>query len=107
LNYLLFTALGLWTGRRIATRKNPVSSGQAVNERAIASLGLTARELEVLRLMAEGCSNKEISSALYISINTVKSHVSSLLAKLEVARRAQAVRKGQALGLIDSSGGMK
>lgn len=104
---LLFTALGLWVGRRIAARPSPVFSSQSVNKRAIACLGLTARELDVLSLMAEGCSNKEISVALYISINTVKSHVSSLLAKLEVERRTQAVRKGQLLGLIESSGRMK
>lgn len=102
----IFTALGLWAGQRVGRRPDKVSSGRAVNERAIAYLGLTDRELQVLRLMAEGSSNKEISKTLYISVNTVKSHVSNLLAKLEVERRTQAVRKAQSLGLIESSGRM-
>ncbi|MEM7054792.1 MAG: response regulator transcription factor, partial [Pseudomonadota bacterium] len=73
-----------------------------VNHRAIETLGLTARELEVLSLMAEGCSNQEIAEKLFISLNTVKSHVSSLLGKLAVQRRTQAVRKALSLGLIGS-----
>ncbi|SEM18320.1 DNA-binding response regulator, NarL/FixJ family, contains REC and HTH domains [Mesobacillus persicus] len=51
---------------------------------------LTKRELEVLREIAKGRSNKEIASALFITEKTVKTHVSNLLAKLEVADRTQA-----------------
>ncbi|ALC84231.1 MULTISPECIES: response regulator [Bacillus] len=51
---------------------------------------LTARELEILRLLAEGKTNKDISEDLYITIKTVKTHVTNILSKLEVADRTQA-----------------
>ena len=98
---LLFTGLGLWAGRRLLPSSSN-SETNTVNHRAIETLGLTTRELEVLGLMAEGCSNHEIAQKLFVSVHTVKSHVSSLLGKLEVQRRTQAVRKAQTLGLIGS-----
>ena len=55
-------------------------------------VSLTRTELEVLRLLAKGQQNKEIADEMYISVNTVKSHVSSILRKLRVRNRAQAVR---------------
>jgi len=51
---------------------------------------LTARELEVLTLIGQGLSNKEIGEKLFIGIKTVKTHVSNILAKLEVEDRTQA-----------------
>ena len=60
---------------------------------------LTAREIEVLRLLAEFCSNEEIAADLVLSLNTIKTHMRSLFQKLSVTRRADAVRRGQALGL--------
>jgi len=51
---------------------------------------LTAREREVLELMVEGYDNAEIAKTLYISQNTVKNHVASILFKLEVDNRVQA-----------------
>ncbi len=61
---------------------------------------LTAREMEVLQNMAAGLANKQIALALNISEHTVKFHLSSLYAKLEVSSRTEAVRRGIALGLI-------
>ncbi|WEV60350.1 response regulator transcription factor [Streptococcaceae bacterium ESL0729] len=52
---------------------------------------LTARELEVLRELSKGLSNQEIADSLFISLKTVKTHVSNILAKLEVDDRTQAV----------------
>ncbi|MCM3033813.1 MULTISPECIES: response regulator transcription factor [unclassified Niallia] len=52
---------------------------------------LTAREMEILLLMAEGKSNQEIADALFIAIKTVKTHVSNILSKLQVQDRTQAV----------------
>jgi DNA-binding NarL/FixJ family response regulator len=52
--------------------------------------GLTARELEVLRLIAEGATNQQIAAELYISEKTVHNHVSNLLAKTGCANRAEA-----------------
>ena len=55
--------------------------------------GLTAREVDVLRLIEEGSSNKEIASTLSIELPTVKNHVHSILEKLEVKRRAEAAAR--------------
>jgi ATP/maltotriose-dependent transcriptional regulator MalT len=60
---------------------------------------LTTRETDVLRLLAEHCSNEEIAADLVLSLNTVKTHMRSLFQKLSVSRRADAVRRGRALGL--------
>lgn len=62
---------------------------------------LTERELETLWLMAKGYSNKEIAQALYISENTVKTHISSIFRKLEVTDRTEAATKALRLGLIE------
>jgi DNA-binding NarL/FixJ family response regulator len=61
---------------------------------------LTARETEVLRQLAQGLSNKEIAEALSISEETVKTHVSNVLAKLEAENRAQAIVQGLKRGLV-------
>jgi DNA-binding NarL/FixJ family response regulator len=61
---------------------------------------LTDREAEVLQLLAEGMANKQIAFRLNISEHTVKFHVSSIYAKLEVTNRTEAVRRGARLGLI-------
>jgi LuxR family transcriptional regulator, maltose regulon positive regulatory protein len=60
---------------------------------------LTARETDVLNLLAEFCSNEEIAAELVLSLNTVKTHMRSLFQKLSVTRRADAVRRGRTLGL--------
>jgi LuxR family transcriptional regulator, maltose regulon positive regulatory protein len=60
---------------------------------------LSAREIEVLRALADYCSNEEIAADLVLSLNTVKTHMRSLFQKLSVTRRADAVRRGRALGL--------
>jgi DNA-binding NarL/FixJ family response regulator len=63
---------------------------------------LTARELEVLRLVATGYSNSEIASALHLATGTVKNHVSNLLLKLGVRDRTRAVLRALDLGLLDN-----
>lgn len=62
---------------------------------------LTEREVDVLRLLARGRSNKEIASALHITEKTVKTHVSNILAKLGVPSRTQAALHAVRLGLVD------
>jgi DNA-binding CsgD family transcriptional regulator len=62
--------------------------------------GITARELEVLGLIADGLANKEIALRLGVSAHTAKFHVESLLKKLGVANRAGAVKEGIRRGLI-------
>ncbi len=61
---------------------------------------LTARELEVLRHLADGRSNREIAAVLYLTEGTVKNHVTSLLTKLDVRDRTQAALRAHALGLV-------
>ncbi len=95
---LVFTALGVWIGSRL-TRKPPADVFQR-NDAAIRSLALTKREVEVLELMSSGRSNEEIAAHLSISLYTVKSHVSSILSKLDAARRTQAVDKAKNLNII-------
>jgi DNA-binding NarL/FixJ family response regulator len=62
---------------------------------------LTAREVSVLRLMARGCSNREIANALHAAEGTIKNHASSILAKLGVRDRTRAVLKALELGWLD------
>jgi two-component system, NarL family, response regulator DevR len=61
---------------------------------------LTARELEVLELLAHGLSNRAIGHRLYISDTTAKFHVGNILRKLGVSRRAEAVYEASKLGLL-------
>ncbi|WP_242443171.1 LuxR C-terminal-related transcriptional regulator [Pseudomonas sp. LFM046] len=61
---------------------------------------LSSRELAVLQLIAQGCSNQEISERLFISLHTVKSHARHINSKLGVERRTQAVARAKALGLL-------
>ncbi len=93
-----FAALGVWAGLRLARR--PAAAAFEKNTAAIASLGLTNREQEVLALLAAGKSNKEIAKKLGVSPNTIKTQVASLYQKLDVQRRTQAVQKARELALI-------
>ena len=95
---VVFTVLGIWVGHRISSRK-PAEDFK-VNTRALDYLGVSKREWEVLRLLAEGHTNKEIGESLFVSPNTVKTHLAHLYDKLEVSRRTQAVRKAKSLRLI-------
>ena len=98
---LLFTAGGVWTGIRLThKRKLRGSDSFTLNEAAMAGLGISPREYEVLNLMAQGLSNQEIADKLFVSLNTIKTHSANLFLKLEVNRRTQAVRKARELRLI-------
>lgn len=62
--------------------------------------GLSTRELAVLQLIAQGCSNQQISERLFISLHTVKTHARHINGKLNVQRRTEAVARAQVLGLL-------
>lgn len=94
-----FLGLGIWVGARLF-RREPGSGRFTHNERAQTSLGITAREREVLQLLADGRSNKEIAARLGLSPNTVKTHVARLFEKLRVARRTEAISLARELGLV-------
>lgn len=79
----------------------PASPAAPAVAEAALSEPLTARELEVLRLMATGAANREIAAALVLSTHTVQSHLRSIFGKLEVSSRTQAAARARALGLIE------
>ena len=106
---LLFAALGIWLGLKLTRKEEvvvvkevPVPSSQpfALNEERLKGLGITRRELEILELIAQGMSNREIADKLFVSENTVKTHSSRLFDKLGARRRTQAVQLGKEMGLI-------
>ncbi|ARR53997.1 helix-turn-helix transcriptional regulator [Rhizorhabdus wittichii DC-6] len=93
-----FLVLGIVIGiRAFAPRAAPPFDG---NPQAIESLGITPRELAVLRELAAGRSNKEIAIRLAVSPNTVKTHVARLFEKLGAARRTDALARARALGIL-------
>ena len=101
---VLFTALGVWAGSKLLAGKKQVPADQphAPNEEALRSLGISVRELDVLQLMASGCSNQEIADKLFLSVRTVESHRASIQKKLELGSRAELVRYALDQGLISA-----
>lgn len=95
-----FTALGIWIARQMRNNENHSLGTVMPDLESIEALGLSERELDVLKLIAKGCSNQEIADQLYISIHTVKTHSSNLYSKLDVKRRTQAVTRAKELGLV-------
>ena len=71
-----------------------------LDEEKLRQLGISKREHEVLELIASGLSNQEIADKLFVSINTVKTHSSSLFLKLDASRRTQAIQKAKELRII-------
>lgn len=94
-----FMVLGIWIGTRLFPQSGR-PAGFDGNLRARRSLGISEREFEVLRLMTEGHSNKEMAALLNVSPNTIKTHVARLYEKLDVRRRTEAVHKARELGMI-------
>lgn len=109
LTALVFASLGIWLGLKL-TRKEEVvvvkevavltTQPFALNEQRLRELSITRRELEILELIAQGMSNREIGEKLFVSENTVKTHSSRLFDKLNAKRRTQAVQIGKEFGLI-------
>ncbi|MBN9661216.1 MAG: response regulator transcription factor [Acidobacteria bacterium] len=114
---ILFATFGIWLGLRITRRREIVRETVVVREVLVPAeapaaepftpnaaqqeaLGLTARELEILQLIARGLSNREIAAQLFVSESTVKTHCARTFDKLGAARRTQAVQRGKELGLL-------
>ncbi|MBK6997441.1 MAG: response regulator transcription factor [Lewinellaceae bacterium] len=102
---LLFTVLGIWAGQQWKGKKPALVEQTAQHpfpprDVNMTAIGITPRELQVLQLMALGHSNQEIADLLFLSLNTVKTHISNLLSKLDVERRTQAILKAKTLGLL-------
>ncbi len=106
---IVFAALGIWLGlrltgprQRVVVKEVPVpAAGPFVpDDRKREDLGITRREMEILALVAQGMSNREIAGRLFVSENTVKTHCSRAFDKLGARRRTQAVQLGKELGLL-------
>lgn len=119
---VIFTALGIWLALKLSKPKPdsyrvetvvvekevfvtrnenlPDPAGFVPDASLISQLELSKRELEILGLLAQGHSNQEIATELFISVSTVKTHNQNLFEKLDVKRRIQAVEKAKRLNLI-------
>jgi two-component system, NarL family, response regulator LiaR len=104
----LFAGLGIWPGLTLTKepamiiKEIPAQAADpfVADETRVSQLGITARELEILGLIATGLSNREIAGRLFVSENTVKTHSSRLFDKLGAKRRTQAVQIGKTARLI-------
>lgn len=94
---VVFVALGIWVGNRLTARPRQMF---VRNNAAISALGISAREFEVLEMLAAGHANKVIARQLDISPNTVKTHVARVYEKLAVASRTQAIQKARMLDIL-------
>jgi two-component system, NarL family, response regulator LiaR len=114
---ILFATFGIWLGLRITRSRETIRETVVVREVLVPAeapalkpfapnpaqqqhLGITARELEILTLIARGFSNREIATQLFVSENTVKTHCARAFDKLGAVRRTQAVQRGKELGLL-------
>ena len=104
----VFAGLGIWLGlkmtrERVVIKEILVPAAAPVfvpNESRRGDLGITRREMEILGLVAEGMSNREIADKLFVSENTVKTHCSRAFDKLGAKRRTQAVQLSKEFGLL-------
>ena len=107
---IIFTGLGIWLALKLRKPKVhtvvvekeifTVRTDFSINQNEVSRLNLSKRELEVLQLMADGLSNQEIASQLFVSLNTVKTHSAQIFEKMEVKRRTQAVDLATRLSII-------
>jgi DNA-binding NarL/FixJ family response regulator len=107
---VFFTLLGIWVASQLTKPKveTVVVEKQVyitppeefvLNEAELQKLNLTSREYEVLQQLSKGLSNAEIAEQLFLSLSTVKTHVSNLLFKMDVKNRTQAIEKAKRLKL--------
>ena len=85
--------VGTWLGSRYVHRFK--QKERKLGSAEPSSFGLSSREMEVLLLLAEGLSNQEIADRLFVSSNTIKTHLSNIFSKLHVQRRTQAIQKAR------------
>ena len=108
---VIFTALGIWLALKLSKPKIKTvvvekevyvarNENFVLDTALVSKLELSKRELEILGLLAQGHSNQEIASKLFVSLSTVKTHIQNLFEKLDVKRRIQAVEKAKRLNLV-------
>ena len=114
---IIFVVFGIWLGIKLtkprekivlrevlispAAPAEPAAAATfTLNQVQLDALGITPRELEILTLIAQGLSNREIAGRLFVSENTVKTHCSRAFDKLGARRRTEAVQRSKELGLL-------
>jgi DNA-binding CsgD family transcriptional regulator len=105
---VIFAGFGIWLGIKLTKPRETIIVQEvsvaaepfALNQTQLDALGITPRELEILALIAQGLSNREIADRLFVSENTVKTHCSRAFDKLGARRRTQAVQMGKQLGIL-------
>ena len=108
---LIFAALGIGLGLKLRGKRHTIVVQEVTvpsaplapfipNDKKREDLNITRRELEILELIAQGMSNREIAGKLFVSENTVKTHCSRAFDKLGARRRTQAVQLGKEFGLL-------
>ena len=109
---VFFTTLGVWVATQLVKPKVQTVVVEreiivrqpekfVLNETELKRLDLSNREYEVLQLMAKGLSNADIAKNLFLSLSTVKTHVSNLFIKMDVKSRTQAIEKAKRLKIIE------
>ncbi len=108
---VFFTILGVWVATQLMKPRVEklilekevfvtVPAEGPVDQAELQKLNLSSREYEVLQLLAKGYSNADISKTLFLSLSTVKKHVSSLFVKMDVRSRTQSIEKAKRLKII-------
>jgi two-component system, NarL family, response regulator LiaR len=108
---VFFTILGVWVATQLVKPKVQTvvvekevyvtqPEEHTINETELKKFNLSSREYEVLQLLAKCYSNADISQNLFLSLSTVKTHVSNLLVKMDVKSRTQAIEKAKRLKII-------
>lgn len=109
---IFFTALGIWVATQLVKPKVETVVVEkeiivtqpeefTVNETELKKLNLNNREYEVLQLLAKGHSNADIATNLFLTVSTIKTHVSNLYFKMDVKSRTQAITKAKQLKIIE------
>ena|SRR6187399_2020189 len=105
---IFFTILGIWISSQLVKSKVEtviiekevfINTDEefTINEKELKKLNLSTREYQVLQLLTQGQSNAEIAHNLFLSISTVKTHISNLFVKMDVKSRTQAIEKSKRL----------
>lgn len=110
---VFFTILGIWIASQLVKPKvqtvvvekevvieKEVRADNSINEVELNKLNLSTREYEVLQLLVKGHSNAEIAEKLFLSLSTIKTHVSNLFVKLDVKSRTQTIEKARRLRIV-------
>lgn len=113
---IFFTILGIWVATQLVKPKIETITETvivekeiyvtrpeefSINRQELEKLNLSTREYEILQLLARGCSNADMAGGLFLSLSTIKTHVSNLYFKMDVKSRTQAIEKAKRLRIIN------